>query len=109
VRFCFECSIWTSNEMEWDAHCQQHILRPSIIYGPVYTEGLLAAPRRCPYCMKDGHYLQMENTPQYLQHIESHIHSAMKDGALVCPHPGCPSSSFEVRDFKHHLDVVHAI
>jgi hypothetical protein len=109
-RFCHECAIWTASDMEWSVHCFGHIVAPDIIYGPVMAEGILAAPRRCPYCMAQGIYLQLESTPSYLQHVEAHIHRARAEPeGLKCPHRLCERRTYESRELKRHLDVVHAI
>jgi hypothetical protein len=35
---------------------------------------MIAAPRRCPYCVSQGIFLQMENHTQYLAHMMDYIY-----------------------------------
>jgi hypothetical protein len=85
-------------------------MAPDIIYRPVIAEGILAAPRRCPYYIAQGIYLQLESTPSYLQHIEAHIHRARAEPeGLKCPHRLCERRTYKSRELKRHLDIVHAI
>jgi hypothetical protein len=111
AKFCFECGIWTSSELEWTLHASQHARCPDVIYGPVIAEGVLAAGRRCPYCMRKGVYPQMENNlVQYREHIDSHMQqeSCMKEG-LHCPHPQCEPCSYSKSELRAHLHRVHMI
>lgn len=109
-RFCYECAMWTASDMDWSIHCFEHIMTPDIIYGPVTVEGILAAPQRCPFCMTQGIYMQIESTPSYLQHVDAHIYYARAElGGLKCPYRLCEQRTYESRELKRHLDVVHAI
>jgi hypothetical protein len=111
AKFCFECSIWTSSELEWRLHASQHASCPDDIYGPVFSEGILAAGRRCPYCMRNGLFLQMDNNlVQYREHIDDHMRQELgKEAGLYCPHPQCERRSYGKNDLRAHLDRVHMI
>lgn len=63
-------------------HGVRHAKNPSTIYDPVTINGPLAEVGRCPYCMMDGIYRQIEKPSQYLQHLERHI---VEQDSLSCP------------------------
>tara|TARA_R110002003_G_scaffold1365_1_gene22921 strand:+ start:4452 stop:4712 length:261 start_codon:yes stop_codon:yes gene_type:complete len=42
------------------------VIDPHIIYGPITVDGILVAPRRCPYCSSQGIFLQVDNHVQYI-------------------------------------------
>jgi hypothetical protein len=107
AEYCFECGIWTMSMLEWNMHGVCHAKYPSIIYGPVTVNGLLAEAGRCPYCMRDGLYLQIEKPSQYLQHVEKHI--VEESGSLTCPHPSCDRRSYEIDALHKHFSDVHHI
>lgn len=111
AKFCFECRVWILSDLEWALHNSYHASHPDIIYGPVIAEGILAAPRRCPYCMRNGIYLQMENNlGQYLEHIETHIQeSSSVDGIFQCPHLQCEVCDLTKEELRNHLTRVHEI
>ncbi|KAF1840108.1 uncharacterized protein K460DRAFT_296241 [Cucurbitaria berberidis CBS 394.84] len=112
IRLCVECKVWVSTDLEWIKHNELHAHNPSIVYGPVIAEGILAAPRRCPYCTKQGMYLQIENHSKYVEHIEEHVRQQMADNSdseLHCPHYSCAHMGFDKRRLLSHLDKVHGI
>jgi hypothetical protein len=73
AKFCIECGVWLSTELDWNRHVVQHVRSPDIIYGFITAEGIVAAPRQCPYCMMQGRFVQMENAGHYAEHIDDHI------------------------------------
>ena len=107
-RFCFECGSWISSEMAWELHASNHSRNPHIIYGPVVIDGMIAAPRRCPYCISQGVFLQMENHTQYLAHIMDHI-SEDCSNKLQCPHPTCKTHFYVRKELEEHFRVIHRI
>jgi hypothetical protein len=110
ARFCFECGQWISSELDWTLHTMHHAHNPHILYGPISFDGILAAPRRCPYCSNEGVYLQMENHTQYIEHIEKHIHEELERNELLeCPHLPCERKRYRAQELKKHLRAVHAI
>jgi hypothetical protein len=110
AKFCYECAQWTSSELDWDLHTLHHVHNPHIIYGPINMDGILAAPRRCPYCLERGKFLQMENQTQYIEHVENHIFEELETSELLeCPHLFCERKLYEARELRLHFQVVHAI
>jgi hypothetical protein len=110
ARFCFECSTWISNEREWISHYRIHANDSNIIYGPVIVEGLLAAPRRCPFCVVQGIFIQFESNVRYIEHIEEHIrHEIDTTGSVYCPHHSCTIQNVGMRELRLHLNDSHNI
>jgi hypothetical protein len=109
ARFCIECGIWLSSDLDWNSHVVQHARSPNIIYGPITAEGILAAPRRCPYCMVQGRFVQMENAGHYAEHIEDHIDRQFDKGCKRCPHYSCTGQDFSKKDLRIHFNAVHGI
>ncbi|KAF1940152.1 hypothetical protein EJ02DRAFT_297403, partial [Clathrospora elynae] len=110
--FCFECRIWIFSELDWERHSSQHANSPDIIYGPIIVEGIVAAPRRCLYCMKQGRFVQMESQSHYVEHIEGHISQQLGDGCnieLRCPHHSCAQVDLTQSELRDHFDTVHGI
>lgn len=81
AKFCIECGVWLSSALDWDRHSAQHAKSPDIVYGPITAEGIIAAPRRCPYCMTHGRFVQMENAGHYAKHIEDHINKQVDNSS----------------------------
>ncbi|KAH8724536.1 hypothetical protein GQ44DRAFT_654226, partial [Phaeosphaeriaceae sp. PMI808] len=76
--------------LNWARHEVYHVRNPHRIYGPIIIDGIVAAPRRCPYCSTQGIFLQIDNHVQYISHAESHIDKEADDHSLLeCPHPPC--------------------
>jgi hypothetical protein len=98
--------------MEWNRHSAQHAKCLDIIYGPITAEGILAAPFRCPYCIMQGRFVQMENAGHYAEHIEDHINKQMNTGSrqgVQCPHHLCLTRDFSKKELRDHFDAVHGI
>jgi hypothetical protein len=51
AKFCIKCVVWRLSTLDWDRHSAQHAKTPGIVYVLVTAEGIIAAPRRCRYCM----------------------------------------------------------
>jgi hypothetical protein len=110
AKFCFECGQWTSSELDWTLHAMHHVNNPHILYGPIVFDGILAAPRRCPYCVRHGVFLQMENHAQYIEHIEDHIYKELGRNEIIeCPHLPCGRKHYGARELKIHLGATHAV
>jgi hypothetical protein len=109
AKFCIECGVWLSSDLDWDRHVLQHTRSPNMIYGPITAEGILAAPRRCPYCMMQGRFIQMENAGHYAEHIEDHINRQFDKGCRKCPHYSCTGQDFSKKDLRNHFNAVHGI
>ncbi|KAI2476673.1 hypothetical protein Ptr902_12020 [Pyrenophora tritici-repentis] len=112
ARFCVECGLWLLSDLDWGKHCTKHTNNPDIIYGPIISEGILAAPRRCPYCMAQGRFVQMENAGHYAEHIEDHINKQVDNSngqGVQCPHHSCPKRDFSKKELWDHFDTVHGI
>jgi hypothetical protein len=110
AKSCYECGIWTSSQLAWDVHASHHARYPDIIYGPIFAEDVLAAGRRCPYCMRNGLFPQMDNNlGQYREHIESHMRQEASSEGLQCPQPGGERCSYDVGKLRVHLDRVHGL
>jgi hypothetical protein len=110
ARFCIECSHWVSNELDWAVHVRYHVCNPHIIYGPVFMDGILAAPRRCPYCLSQGCFLQIENHAKYIEHIEGHIDEQLElSTTFLCPHPTCSRKLQGRKELELHFRDIHAI
>ena len=87
ARFCIECARWFLSDREWNGHMMHHLQHPHRIYGPVIVDGILAAPRRCPYCYAQGIFQQVTRDSNYIDHMERHISDeASNSPSLVCPH-----------------------
>ena len=100
------------SDLEWNRHGARHAKNPDIIYGPITAEGILAAPCRCPYCMKQGRFVQIENAAHYAEHIEDHINKQVDNGSgqgVQCPHYSCPAKDFCKMELRDHSDTVHGI
>jgi hypothetical protein len=109
-RFCFECGVWKCSEMDWALHQDLHIRDPGTIYGPIMVDGILAAPRRCLFCMRIGLFPQIESHACYIEHIKSHIREEIEtSGSVECPHHSCPEIEMGMREFSSHLGSVHGI
>ncbi|RMZ67017.1 hypothetical protein GMOD_00002422 [Pyrenophora seminiperda CCB06] len=67
-------------------YCLQQTRNPDITYGPVMVDGVLVAPRRCPYCMAQGVYTQCGSTPQCPEHVERHIFEEKENDRNKRPH-----------------------
>ena len=106
AEYCFECGIWTTSELEWSMHGVLHAQNPNTIYGPIKVGGMFAEVGRCPYCMRNGLYRQMEKPSEYLQHVERHV-ADTKD--LDCPHLSCDVHALELEELHEHLRIVHRI
>lgn len=50
--FCFQCGVKVVQMLHVLQH--QRVEEPSVTYGPVMIDGILAAPQRCPFCMVQG-------------------------------------------------------
>jgi hypothetical protein len=87
-----------------------HVKSPDITYGPIFVEGIMAAPRRCPYCAQLGKFIQLEQNQSYNDHIDNHIYQELEKGvALQCPHLACNRDTFGSREMRMHLSMVHGI
>lgn len=109
AKFCIQCGVWLYSEIDWNEHVMQHVANPDIIYGCVTAEGIIAAPRRCPYCMMQGRFSQMENTGHYAEHIDDHINRQFDKGCRKCPHHSCKGQDFSKKDLRIHLNAIHGI
>lgn len=110
AHFCFQCGIWMTSEFDWYLHAIDHARNPSIKCGPVTINGILAAPGRCLYCMKDGIYRQYENQVPYLEHVLRHIEAAEASiESLSCPHPACEPNEMQSGELREHLEEFHNI
>jgi hypothetical protein len=74
--------------MAWELHSLNRSCNPHSIYGPVVIDGMISAPRQCPYYVSPRVFLQMQNHTQYLAHIMEHI-SKDCSNKLQCLHPTC--------------------
>jgi hypothetical protein len=81
AKFCIKCGVWLLSTLDWDRYSAQHAKTPGIVYGLVTAEGIVAAPRRCPYCMTQGRFVQMENVSHSANHIEDHIKKQADNGS----------------------------
>lgn len=96
--------------MDWVLHKLRHTKNPGIVYGPVMIAGIMAAPRRCLFCMRQGIYVQSESNACYIEHIEHHIRDEIdSSGSVRCPHYSCPGIEMGMREFGLHLRHVHGI
>jgi hypothetical protein len=109
AEYCFECGTWTMSELEWSMHGLFHAKNPSIIYDPITTNGLLVEAGRCPYCMRDGLYQQIEKQSHYLEHVERHIVKEVSIRNLSCPHPSCKIHDCTMKELRRHFSSVHYI
>lgn len=110
TNFCFQCGVWKYSEMDWALHQLNHTRKPSIIYGPIMIDGILAAPRRCLFCMRQGIFTQIESHVCYLEHIEGHIRIEIeRSGSVMCPHHSCKENKMGMREFSLHLQQLHGI
>jgi hypothetical protein len=112
AKFCIECGVWLLSDLEWTKHSAQHAKTPDIIYGPITAEGILAAPRRCLYCITRGRFVQMENAGHYAEHIEEHINNHVDNDSgqgVQCPHHSCPARDFSKKELRDHFATGHGI
>jgi hypothetical protein len=109
AKFCIECGVWISSDLDWERHVVQHARSPNIIHGPVTAEGILATPRRCLYCMMQDRFVQMENAGHYAEHIEDHINRQFDKGCRKCPHYSCTGQDFTKKELRDHFNAVHGI
>lgn len=112
ARVCIECGIWILTNLDWSEHIVQHTREPHILYGPILAEGILAAPRRCPYCTSQGLYAQFENQSQYIEHIDDHISEELhrnNEGELLCPHYACTRVVYDRAELRTHFKDIHGI
>lgn len=110
VQFCFECTLWIISEPKWALHAGHHTKKPAILCGPVFVQGMLASPGRCPYCIPSGIYTQYETPVYFLQHVERHLVAAEREcQPLVCPHPACGGQQYSREGIRDHLEDVQNI
>jgi hypothetical protein len=110
ARFCIECGTWILSDLDWSWHELQHAQTPHRIYGPVIIDGILAAPRRCPYCSTQGIFQQIDNHTQYINHVEQHIDTEAENSSTIkCPHRACEQKAYTKSELKKHLRAFHAI
>lgn len=109
AKFCIQCGVWLSSEIDWHSHVVQHFTNPDIIYGCVTAEGIIAAPRRCPYCMIQGRFVQMENAGHYAEHIDDHINRQYDEGCRECPHYSCTEQDFSKKGLRDHFNTTHGV
>lgn len=106
ARFCLQCATWTLTDIEWISHQSLHL--PSLIYGPVFADGLLVCPRRCPFCTHQGSDTQIDSHVHYVDHIEGHIQE-QGSKEIRCPHNTCQSTKYSKQELRCHLESVHSI
>ncbi|KAF2278969.1 uncharacterized protein EI97DRAFT_224475 [Westerdykella ornata] len=110
AHFCIECKQWKESDLDWYMHAVHHTTAPGKLCGQVTVNGILAAPGRCPYCMKDGIYTQFDHTQTFLRHVQRHITAAEATStSLTCPHPSCETGELDTRTIKRHIEDVHGI
>ncbi|KAF2849433.1 hypothetical protein T440DRAFT_367524, partial [Plenodomus tracheiphilus IPT5] len=108
--FCIECAEWFLSDLEWDRHITHHLQHPNRIYGPVIVDGVLAAPRRCPYCNAQGIFQQIDRHSNYIDHVERHLsNEASNSSSLKCPHQACERKPYTKNALKVHFRAFHAI
>ncbi|KAH8706976.1 hypothetical protein GQ44DRAFT_494021 [Phaeosphaeriaceae sp. PMI808] len=73
AKFCYECSMWAFNILEWPAYVLQNYANPDVIYSLILIDGIVAAPRRRPWCMQKGFLPQLEKPSRYKQYIQAHL------------------------------------
>lgn len=110
MQFCFECAIWIPSELKWVLHAEYHTREPTIRCGPVFVQGILASPGRCPYCIPNDIYTQYKTPVYFLQHVERHIVAIEREyQPLACPHPACGEFQYSSGGIRDHLEDVHNI
>jgi hypothetical protein len=120
AEFCFRCSKWISSEIDWEAHCQDHIDNLDVPFrcDPVTFRHAVACAGYCSRCL-GGESLpaavrmkQFQDRTSWQRHISECILDYVKSldikDSIRCPHLLCSAVLYSESDLWHHLEDIHS-
>lgn len=113
-RFCFECQIHISTNLEWKEHCRAHLLSFRMFCGRTQIDGILLTASLCPFCLGDtelsahARYAQFTKTDQFNVHVANHL-CLVESWPFVCPHPICDAKIEYPHAYWEHGTRVHGL
>ena len=111
LEYCYECTEWHVQGLDWDQHCRQHLSVLPISCSSIIYCHTLIKPANCPFHLAATDLPASERLQSWdrdadaLRHIEDeHLRDA--NWPLACP-LGCEEVSKDEQSFKYHLSDYH--